>query len=212
MKASSCDQVYEINNKKLCNEIFPYINDLIKIIETKGTVLGKNNSYVEGYKITRDQLNFKNSKIFSIIEKSIKNIEKDSSAIIGTKLKIADCSSEKYCWFLRLYNKSGHYLDMHFDNNFTKGKRYTYVLNLYTSECNSSHFISKSKNKMNIFRSNTGNGVVYNGSSVKHAISTQTTNCTRISLIIPLYENYKLSILGSIRAHARNITYKLLGL
>lgn len=27
LKASSSDQVYEINNKKLCNEIFPYIKN-----------------------------------------------------------------------------------------------------------------------------------------------------------------------------------------
>ena len=54
--------------------------------------------------------------------------------------------------------------------------------------------------------------MVYNGSDVKHSVSKQQNGCTRISLIIPLYENDSVTPLGWFRRIARNISDSVLKL
>lgn len=213
LKRPKNSTVYKISNESFSNDVEPYVDDLIHLIESKGTVLGTNNPHVEGYKITRGEILNNDQELFNIIQNNIPEIENFCSNLIGKNLQMADCNQEQYCWFLRLYNKDGHYLDWHFDNNFTDGFRYTYVLNLYVSECNTSSFMTKDmKNKVSVFKSKTGEGVFYDGSNIKHSISKQTKQCVRISLIIPLYENPHMNWFGKLRKKVRNVTDILVGL
>ncbi len=70
--------------------------------------------------------------------------------------------------------------------------------------------MTKDKNdKVKIDESRSGKGVVYNGSEVKHSVSKQKAGCSRISLIIPLYEDDSVTALGWYRRIARNISDKL---
>jgi len=198
LKPAQSGTFEHVDCSTLSNSLNPYVNDIIKLTETHGN---KNNAGpVEGYKLMRSTVKEGLPQVYKIIEEYVSSID-----VKG--LKPANCERERYCWFLRLYNKSGHYIDWHFDNNFTKGLRKTYVCNVYTTECNASHFMTKDKYEtIKIDGSRMGKGVVYNGSDVKHSVSRQRDGCVRISLIIPLYENDSVSTLGWFRRIARNVS------
>jgi len=202
------DYVDTIDCKNLNQHLTPYIDEIINVIQEQGKFLdGKSNfNSVEGYKIVRNDIKKHLPEVYEIIERYVRSIKVDN-------MNMANCDNEKYCWFLRLYNKEGHYLDWHFDNNFTTGKRKTYVCNIYVSDENESHFLVKNKNNITrVITSKNGEGVLYNGSDVKHAISSQIKNGVRISLIVPFYENDKLTIIGKWRMWARDIMYSILKL
>jgi hypothetical protein len=204
LKPAQSGKFKELDCSIISNSLNPYVNDIIHIAQNHGNK--STSGAVEGYKITRGTIKEKLPQVFNLIDEYVSKIRND-------KTKPADCKNEQYCWFLRLYNKSGHYIDWHFDNNFTGGKRKTYVCNIYTSECNTSHLMTKDRNdKVKINESKAGKGVVYNGSDVKHSVSKQQNGCTRISLIIPLYENDSVTPLGWFRRIARNISDSVLKL
>tara|TARA_Y100000389_G_scaffold197861_1_gene233270 strand:+ start:1540 stop:2151 length:612 start_codon:yes stop_codon:yes gene_type:complete len=202
-----------IDCKCLSKSLEPYLTEIIDVTEKYGNALHSkilfskiNLNKSEGFKIIRRDVQRHLPQVFEIIEKYVKGLKVDN-------MKIANCNTEKYCWFLRLYNKEGHFLDWHFDNNFSYGLRYTYVCNIYTSKNNESQFLVRGKNnRVKVMVNSTGNGVFYNGSTVKHAISNQNNNAVRIALIIPFYENDKLTSMGAYRKWARDITYSTLKL
>lgn len=204
LKPAQSGKFKQLDCSQISNSLNPYVNDIVYLAEHHGKK--SDSSAVEGYKITRSMVRDKLPQVFEIVEKYV-------SGVRSRKTKPADCEKEQYCWFLRLYNQSGHYIDWHFDNNFTNGKRKTYVCNVYASECNTSHLMTKDKNdKVKIDESRSGKGVVYNGSEVKHSVSKQKAGCSRISLIIPLYEDDSVTALGWYRRIARNISDKLIKL
>lgn len=187
----------------------PYIEDIIRVIETYGNkVDAKTNlNSADGYKGTRQLIKDR-------LPGTFKKLEDYVSTITYKNMKPADCASEKYCWFLRVYNKEGHFVDWHYDNNFTRGLRYTFVCDVYSSECNTSHLLRQGRDKrIHVTESKPGNGVVYNGSTVKHAISSQAPGgCTRVALVVPLYENGSVSIIGQWRRWARRCIFSSLNL
>jgi len=71
-------------------------------------------------------------------------LQKYSNAI-GLKLNVAP-KEEKYRIFARLYQDENDWLNFHYDNNFTKGLRYTVVIPLYYSSKNTCHFVIKDHN------------------------------------------------------------------
>ncbi len=160
-----------VDSSSLAEDVNPYINELIKYIEEFGINIdaASNFNSADGYKMIRKDIISRMPELANIIDVFI------ASQNFG-KLKMAHCNSEKYCWFIRLYNQPGHFLNWHFDNNFTKGMRYTFVCNLYLSPNNTSHFLTKdSANRINVIESKTKYGILYDGSSVKHAISSQSS-------------------------------------
>jgi hypothetical protein len=191
------------------------ISSIISTIQSHGSKLDAKNNYgsAEGYKAIRTVFQEKMPRVCDKVDKHVTGLIKQCCKVTGKNLFKADCADEKYCWFMRLYNEDNHFLDWHFDNNFTKGLRYTMVTTIYVTECNTSHFMIKDKhNRIHIERSKQGSGVVYNGSDIKHAISTQTNNCIRIVLVVPLYETLEKSIMGKYRQLLRNVTYSALNL
>lgn len=198
LKPAQSGKFKELDCSQISNSLNPYVNDIIRVAQEHGNKSSSN--IVEGYKIKRCTIREKLPQVFEIIEEYV-------STVRGNKVKPADCEREQYCWFLRLYNQSGHYIDWHFDNNFTSGVRKTYVCNVYTSPGNTSHLMTKDRyDKVKINETKAGKGVLYNGSEVKHSVSKQTDGCTRISLIIPLYENDSVTVLGWFRRLARNVS------
>ena len=201
LKPAQSGKFKEIDCSEISNSLNPYVNDIIHIAQQHGNKSTSN--MVEGYKITRSTIRDRLPQVFNIIDEYV-------SGLKNKKVKPADCEKEQYCWFLRLYNQSGHYIDWHFDNNFTNGARNTYVCNIYTSECNTSHLMTKDRyDKVKISETKAGKGVLYNGSEVKHSVSKQASGCTRISLIIPLYENDSVTAFGWFRRLARNVSDKV---
>jgi hypothetical protein len=165
-----------------------------------------NSNSSEGYKIVRNELQKYLPEVFMIIEEYVSSLRYNDS-------KPVSCDKDKYCWFLRLYNKDGHFLDWHFDNNFTVGLRHTFVCNIFISTCNSSHFMTKDvNNRMHVIPSESGSAVIYNGTDVKHAISSQTDDCVRVALVVPMYENEHMTCIGKWRKWARGIMFHYLKL
>ena len=208
LKPVSGDKIDIINCDRLSHMLKPHIDDMIQVIENHGKFLSTKNNFnkSEGFKIVRSDIKPHLPNVFEIIDEYVKNIKVDG-------MKMANCDTEKYCWFLRLYNRDGHFLDWHYDNNFTSGLRYTYVCNIYVSDNNESQFLVKNDtNKMRVINNTSGQGVFYNGSEVKHAISKQNKNATRIALVVPFYEHDKLTYIGRWRKWARDIIYSTLKL
>ena len=208
LKPACDDKVSMVNCQNLSNNLEPHIDEITHVMEQHGTALKTKYNFhsSEGFKMVRADVKSLLPHVFEIIEDHAKRLK-----IQG--LEMSNCDVEKYCWFLRLYNREGHFLDWHFDNNFSSGSRYTYVCNLHTSANNESQFLTLNKNnRIHVIPNVTGQGVFYNGSEVKHAISRQNANATRIALVIPFYENHTPTLIGAWRKWARGIIYSTLKL
>jgi len=185
------------------------IKILIKKIIEEGTVLdGKlNNSNSKGRKIT-----WKLLPTFLKTEFMTNSLLKNASNIIGEELNFAP-ETEQYRLFVRLYQDEDDWLNYHYDNNFTNGKRYTVVIPLYYSSKNTSKFVIKNSNyEDEIIDIPIGRAAIYNGSEIYHKITKQTKNQKRLVLIIPLYTDYSQSRLDVIRQKYRNFFYKIMKL
>ena len=181
------------------------ILNLRNMILMKGTILdSKNYNNAQGKKITYYQLP-EDIKIFY----ENKYLQNKVSQAVGEKVYYAD-KKEKYRIFSRLYDNENDFLDWHYDNNFTKGRRYTLVIPLLLSENNTSEFMIKDRKngKEKVVKIPLGKGVIYNGSITYHKITKQTKNNYRMVIIIPFYTNYEKNIFGNIREKFRNYTYK----
>ena len=185
------------------------IKTLIKKIEKEGTVLdGKlNNSNSKGRKITWKLLpTFLETKFMT------NSLLKNASNIIGEELNFAP-ETEQYRLFARLYQDEDDWLNYHYDNNFTNGKRYTVVIPLYYSSKNTSKFVIKnSNNEDEIKYIPIGRAAIYNGSEIYHKITKQKKNQKRLVLIIPLYTDYTQNRFDIIRQKSRNVLYKIMKL
>jgi hypothetical protein len=135
------------------------------------------------------------------------------SHAIGEKVTYAD-ESEKYRIFARIYDDEDDFLNWHYDNNFTRGNRYTLVIPVILDECNTSEFQYKDRKTGDVktVKIPLGQGVLYNGSEMYHRITQQTKGCRRVVIIIPFYADYSKSIIGEIREKFRNMTYQQLKL
>lgn len=208
LKPAQTSEIHQTDCSYIQNKLRHHIDDIIKVIESRGTKLEStsNSNSSEGYKIVRNELQKYLPEVFMIIDEYVSSLSYNDS-------KPVSCDKDKYCWFLRLYNKDGHFLDWHFDNNFTVGLRHTFVCNIFISTCNSSHFMTKDvNNRMHVIPSESGSAVIYNGTDVKHAISSQTDNCARVALIVPMYENEHITFIGKWRKWARSIMFHYLKL
>ena len=202
-KPAQDSEIHHVDCSYIQNKLSHHIDDIIKVIESRGTKLEStyNSNSSEGYKIVRNDIKKNLPEVFKIIEEYVSSLNYNGARPVN-------CDKDKYCWFLRLYNKDGHFLDWHFDNNFTTGMRHTFVCNVFVSKCNTSHFMTKDRNnRMHIVPSDSGSGVIYNGTDVKHGISSQKDDCVRIALIVPMYENEHMTMLGTWRKWARGIMF-----
>lgn len=136
-----------------------------------------------------------------------------TSEYLGEKVEFAPVS-EQYRIFARLYEDKDDFLDWHYDNNFTRGNRYTLVVPLIVDNCNSSEFqyMDRKSGEVATVKVPIGKGVLYNGSEVYHRITAQTMGCRRMVVIIPLYTDYSKSVIGEAREKLRNLTYQQLTL
>jgi len=185
------------------------INKIEKLLN-KGTLINPKSNFnnAQGKKINSLILP-QNIKEFYMTDK----LRQEVSEIIGEEVYYAP-ESEKYRIFARIYDQPNDFLDWHYDNNFTKGNRYTLVIPISVSKGNTSEFMIKDRKTKEeiIVPIEIGKGVIYNGSEVFHKISKQTKNNKRIVIIIPFYTNYTKSLIGEIREVFRNFTYKHLEL
>ena len=136
-----------------------------------------------------------------------------AAASIGVdKLYLNDPTVDVNCIFMRKY-VSGDHLAFHYDNNFSVGTRYTVVIPLYFTPNNTSEFVMiDRKNRIQILPIPLGQGVVYNGWQIRHAITGQIEGAERMVVVIHLYDNPKMNLWGKLRKKARDLTYTALSL
>ena len=198
---------YIKHNLPSSNLIFKLEN----IIKTTGDSLNPkwNLSNAKGKKL--DYISIKKS-IPEIIDFYLTNeVLRKANQILNKEVSFAP-ESERYRIFVRLYENENDFLNWHYDNNFTAGKRYTLIFPLIIDNCNTSEFQIKDRKDSSIkeFKIKLGEGVIYNGTNVYHRITKQNKYCRRLVVIIPLYENYNISFLGKIRKLTRDITDKII--
>lgn len=186
------------------------VDVLENTIRTTGSVLDPKRNFgnAQGRKINYTQLPECIKKFYDTEE--FANI---ASKAVGERLSLAPMT-EKYRIFARLYEDDDDFLDWHYDNNFTKGIRYTLVIPVLVDDCNTAEFKIKDRKTEaeKIIQVPLGMGVLYNGTDVYHKITQQTKGCRRMVVIIPFYSNYEKGFLGEMRQFMRNITYQQLSL
>lgn len=214
-KFHSCSQCSE-NVYHMVDIPFPpreYIRELENAIKSHGAQLNPelNFNNAKGKKLNSTEL----SKYCpSIVEWFLtENLEGKVSRALNTRVTFAD-ESEKYRIFARIYDDDKDFLNWHYDNNFTIGKRYTLVVPLVVDECNTSEFQYRDRktSEVHTVKVPIGKGVLYNGSDMYHRITPQTKGCKRMVVIIPFYENYSKNLIGQLREKMRNFTYQQLTL
>ena len=128
------------------------------------------------------------------------------------KLYLNDPQIDVNCIFLRKYVEGDH-LAFHYDNNFAIGTRYSAVIPLHVTQNNTSEFIMIDRdNRIQIMPIPLGQGVVYNGWQIRHAITGQVRGEERIVVVVHLYDNPRMNLWGKMRKKARDLTYKSLSL
>ncbi len=211
----------------MCTECSPNVYHLIKVsLPPEEHIENLERSLIENGSRLNPELNFNNAKGKKLNSIEINKycpyiaswfmtdeIADSVSKVVGERVTYAD-ENEKYRIFARIYNNNEDFLNWHYDNNFTRGNRYTLVVPLLVDECNTSEFEYKDRKtgKIHTVKIELGQGVVYNGSEMYHRITKQTENCRRIVIIIPFYADYSKSILGELREKMRNFTYQQLTL
>ena len=195
-------------NCKISNKIRKRILNLFNKDHTK---LNNIFNFTKGSKINYNQIKYYDPDIINYFLNN--NILNKCKKVLNKNIQFAP-NSEKYKLFFRLYENDGDKLDWHYDNNFTKGKRYTLIIPLFANKCNTSKLMIKDRQtgiekKISI---PLGKGILFNASTVFHKVSPQTNGCRRLVAIIPLYENYNLSYFGKSRKNIRDISFKLLSL
>jgi hypothetical protein len=201
------NEIFLVDVPELPSECIEFLEQKIRY---SGTRLNPelNFSNAQGRKLNFNNLplcvkNFYDNEIFSQIV----------SRTVGERVSFAP-DTEQYKIFTRLYEDDDDFLEWHYDNNFTKGNRYTLVIPVLVDECNTAEFMIKDrKTKLErIVKVLIGQGVIYNGTEVYHKITQQTKGCRRMVVIIPFYSNYEKGFLGEMRQIMRNITYQQLTL
>ena len=199
---------YYFINYNLPNNYF--IQLLKKQFDNNGIKLNpdKNFNNTQGKKLNYNQLPKKLIDFY--LNDNLKNLV---SKAVGEKVNYAP-KNEKYRIFSRIYDSENDFIDWHYDNNFTKGNRYTLVIPILVTYNNSSNFMIKDKKTSDekIIDIPLGKGITYNGSITYHKITHQTKNNIRMVIIIPFYSDYKMSLFGYFRKNVRDITNKLLTL
>ena len=168
----------------------------------------KNNNRSQSKKINSDKVPYHLKKFY--LNEEVRN---KVSKIIGEDVFFAD-ENDKYRIFARIYNQPGDSIDWHYDNNFTKGKRYTLIIPLIVDKGNTSEFWIKDKidGKEKLVDIPIGKGVIYNGYETFHKITSQTKGNRRMVIIIPLYSNYEVSLFNRFRMKVRDIIFKTFSL
>ena len=202
----SNSEIYIMNVPRFSNEFIEKIYDICK---TNGMVLKSTRNFntVKGIKANYFQLK-KHIDIDTILTPELLQ---SCRKTLHTDVYFGSVSN-KYKVFARVYEDADDKLTWHYDNNFTKGKRFTLVIPIYYSTCNTSEFCIKDRKNGQIktIPVSIGEGVLYNGSDVYHSITKQTKGCKRIVLIIPLYENENKSFFGKTREVIFDITHRIL--
>ena len=113
LKIPNDSTIYKINCNNLSNDLSYDISNIISVIKSYGSKIDSKNNYdsAEGYKATRSVFEKKWPHVCHKIDKHVKELIKESCKVTEKKLFIPDCKDEKYCWFMRLYNEDGHFLD-----------------------------------------------------------------------------------------------------
>lgn len=102
--------------------------------------------------------------------------------------------------FVKLYSQENDGIRWHYDNNYTKGRRYTLVFLLHRSECSTAQLQFRDCATNTVYSVHEeevdGRGILFDASYVFHRVTPQKLGCQRMSVIIPLFEDPRYHIFG----------------
>lgn len=121
-----------------------------------------------------------------------------ASNAVGERLMFG---TDRHRLSARLFEDERDFIDWKYDDNFTKGHRYTLVIPLLVDYCNTSQFQYRDRKTKHVHTVPIplGQAVLYNGTLVRHRITPQSQGCRHLVLTIPLYTNPLKSSWGSLR-------------
>lgn len=212
---SKDSEVYELVNDDVMGDLGMRLDEIVSVLrqQGKGASLSQSLSTSQNKRGVRSVYREIDPKLCSFIDEQVEILTMQASDILGVRVTQALCEEDQFCWYTKMYDTPGDFISWHFDNNFTTGSRYTMVCNIYTSQENESHFLTRDgKGSVKVHISKSGKGLLYDGSITKHAISRQSEEGTRLVLIIPLYDNYTKTWFGKWRQWARDVSFQILGL
>lgn len=215
MRRSADTHILRVRCDDIQKSLQPYIPNIVQTMRQNGAKLDPNLNFhtSQGYKAARNVYALHAPQVCAAVDAAVGRIARTASVATGIGLSPAPFERETYCWFMRIYEREGDCLSWHFDNNFSNGRRFTYVQELDVSRDNASHFLAQDKSEnIQVFVSKAGSAILYDGSTTKHAISRQAEGEQRVVLVVPLYEDYTHGVYGSIRRKAREIVYNKLRL
>jgi hypothetical protein len=139
---SNCEKLEKmfekIRNSNLNELLVQYIDDSFKLNKVRFIYNENDNyeviDYLENSLLKLNNENAKGKKMnYYEMPKEIRDfyiddtIRQSVSTILKENVDYAD-ETERYRIFARLYQDDSDFLDWHYDNNFTKGNRYTLVI------------------------------------------------------------------------------------
>lgn len=120
--------------------------------------------------------------------------------LVGHKVMFADKQDPNRI-FVKLYTDEKDGIFWHYDPNFTRGSRYTLVFLLYKDPCSTSSLQIKDCVTDRVYTIDEslekGSGVLFDASKIYHRVTPQRfRGCRRLSVVIPLYEDYSFDLTG----------------
>ena len=222
-KSSLYNRYYELYYRKKYGQNRKYIHssDLFEINnDEKNNLFNKieNLSKVTGYSnfnnVKSNKINYHDLK--SIIPKTLEIIESDDflnkiENLVNAKVNLTNDYFDRI--FCRSYINKGDSINWHYDNNFSRGRRFTLVIPIYINKENSSslQYLNPSDNIILNVIDNPNKLYIYEGDKIYHRVTEQVENGKRIVLIIPLYES-KFTNIGKIKMKLKNFIFKNLEL
>tara|TARA_B100000683_G_scaffold249691_1_gene264129 strand:+ start:3308 stop:4048 length:741 start_codon:yes stop_codon:yes gene_type:complete len=211
MRRSANARILRVRCDDIQQSLRPHIPKIVQTMRRHGARLDPSFNFhmSQGCKAARSVYARHAPQACAAVDAAVGRIAKAASVAAGIGLSPAPFDRETYCWFTRIYERDGDCLAWHFDNNFSNGRRFTYVQELDVSRENASHFLVQDESEnIRVFVSKAGSAILYDGSSTKHAISRQAKGGRRVVLVVPLYEDYTHGFYGSMRRRAREIVYR----
>jgi hypothetical protein len=129
------------------------------------------------------------------------------SEMVGQRVYLGDRSNPNSI-FVKSYQGEADSIGWHRDPNHTMGKRYTAIVALSVSPCNTSQLQTKMQDgRVQGIDLRPGQGVMFDASEIFHRVTPQTGDigCYRVVVVIPLYTDPRPSPIGILRKWTRRI-------
>jgi len=164
--------------------------------------------YEKNKKISYEKLTSIAPNIVSAFETDGRFVKYVANSIQGVdKLHLSAMDRDRM--FLRLYTDSTDFVNWHYDNNFSSGRRFTAIIPIKIDSGNTSmlQYMDNQTHEVVDVDCDISTMYIFEGDNLFHRVTPQSddANCDRIVLIIPLYEKEERMLKHKMGIFARDI-------